>query len=153
MGVAGLDPTGEEGGPEYTVTSATTAQFGGYTLVHEIHDQPLGKFRHRATLRIIGDANFEKSGHWVDDSGISYVEHNGHKYYVAIDVWEPMFPEFFQVVGPYGATDISATDPSFVVVGTAQNDQIPVHSDMPFDEGVTETHPEDHPATAHRITD
>jgi hypothetical protein len=112
MGVAGLQPT-EEGGPEYEVTNATTAKFGGYTLVHEHHKSPEEPgYRHRATLTIPG-TDFSKSGHWVDEMGISYVEHMGSKYMVATDIWTPMFPEFFQACGPYEdshTTDISATE-------------------------------------------
>lgn len=113
MGLSGLNPTDDEGGPDYAVTSATQESFGYYILVHEIHEPAEnGFFRHRAVLKT-QDGNVDKSGHWVDESGISYVEHNGSKYYVATDIWQPMFPEFFQAVGPYGGTDISATKPAF----------------------------------------
>lgn len=131
MGNAGLLPD-EEGGGEYPVTSATSAQFGGYTLVHELsiqnEEMPSQRWRHRAVLRIHNDADFEKHGHWVDESGISYVKHNDYTYCVATDLWHPQFPEFFQVCGPYSqngsTTDVHPTEPV-------------------FDAGVTETHPMD----------
>jgi hypothetical protein len=115
MAIGGLQPT-DEGEPEYEVSYATSAQFGGYTLVHEHHKNPEEQgYRHRATLTIPG-TDFSKSGHWVDENGMSYVEHNGQKYLVATDLWSPMFPEFFQACGPYAdshTTDISATQAAF----------------------------------------